>query len=493
MGGFFLLAVEGVSDPVLEVEFVHGSVESSNVLTLDLKTAINLALENNVDFRVRELKVESAQQSILVQKSEFDPELNGQIRLDKDRSSQTNRGTGARYDVKNEGTELNLKLVQNLSTGTTLELETSLKQDVSDRTPEQQEGRVAMNLVHPLLRGSSRNVVWFEVSLASMELELTKYELQAYAETLVASIELMYWDLILANKKVELFETSLEIARKNKTDVVARIASGMMAESMLAAVESEIALREQSLIDASSEVYELKWRLWSLLRAPNEQTIPEMMVKKELDEPFDLKESKQELLILAKSSRADLMQAKLMNSQRQLELEVTKNGLMPKLDFFTTLGKSGYDSNAKSAWGNIGEKAYDLSMGLEFQLKLGSRGEKAKHVIAINSKQQSELALENLERQIEMELHLTWHELERSRKQELAAIKTVALQKETVRVEQVRLENGLGTALLLAQAQRDLIGAQLSQLNAQVAIKKAQTNLYRVSGCLLNRRDLVLH
>ncbi|HET97520.1 MAG TPA: TolC family protein, partial [Desulfurivibrio alkaliphilus] len=66
------------------------------------------------------------------------------------------------------------------------------------------------------------------------------------------------------------------------------------------------------------------------------------------------------------------------------------------------------------------------------------------------------------------------------------------LQEKVLRVEQVKFDVGRGTALAVAQAQRDLLESQLAEVDAIIAHRLAITELYRLDGSLLNRRAILI-
>jgi hypothetical protein len=57
-------------------------------------------------------------------------------------------------------------------------------------------------------------------------------------------------------------------------------------------------------------------------------------------------------------------------------------------------------------------------------------------------------------------------------------------------VEREKYRLGRSTILLVSQAQRDLLTAQLSEVQATAAYLKALVNLYRLEGSLLERRGV---
>jgi outer membrane protein len=485
-----LNAEEGLSS---HLELIPSLKSSEQIQNISLQEAVLLALKNNGELHIKNIEVKQAQEKIETEKGVLDPKLLASVNMSRDLSAQTNRGTGSSYDVKNEGSELSLALTQPFSTGASVELITSLEQDVSNRTPEQQEARFGLTFTQPLLRGRGKQVVCAEILLSTMASELSRYEWKAYAEALVSNVESTYWKLVHSQEKVKLLEKSLEVALQNRENTLVRIEAGVASKIDAASVRSEVALRRQALIDSRSETVEFQWRLWSLMRTPASRSLPSLVAHEDPRENLEIDRSCEAFLLDALYHRSDLEQAQWLYSQRQLETVVTRQGVLPKLDFFTTLGKSGYESNAPKAYANVNEKAYDFSVGLELEYTLNARRAKGEHTIAIQSEEKAKLAIQNLKQQIELDVHLAYNEWQRCLLQVDASKTSVALQEETLRAETHRHESGLSTPYQLAQVQRDVLTTQLTYLEAKIALQRAHLLLYRSAGLLLEQRGVVLN
>lgn len=84
------------------------------------------------------------------------------------------------------------------------------------------------------------------------------------------------------------------------------------------------------------------------------------------------------------------------------------------------------------------------------------------------------------------------NQTERNRQQIEAGAVTVVLQEQTLEAEQERFSVGASTSLLVAQAQRDLVFSQLTQIEAIVNYRIALVSLYLAEGALLERRGIKL-
>jgi outer membrane protein TolC len=362
---------------------------------------------------------------------------------------------------------------------------------ISNRAPEQQQARLGLSVTQALLRGFGPAVNLAAVRQAEIGTVASRYELRGFTEALLAEAETAYWNFVLAQKQIAIFDSSLAVARRQRDETELRIEVGLLAEVEGAAARAEVARREQALIDARSDLEERRLRLLRLLNPDSEdsfeQRIDALSEPRTETAPFtDLTEHLQ----LAEKLRADLNQARLQLQQQTLETVITRNGLLPRLDFFITLGKTGYADSFADSFSELDGNTYDLGAGLSLSHSLGNRTAKARQQAAEASRRQAEQAVANLRQLVRLDVRLAANELERSRQQITASAATRTLQEQTLVAEQERFEAGISTSLLVSQAQRDLLLSQIAEVQAIVNYRIARVNLFLAEGSLLERRGI---
>ncbi len=103
---------------------------------------------------------------------------------------------------------------------------------------------------------------------------------------------------------------------------------------------------------------------------------------------------------------------------------------------------------------------------------------------------QSARAIENLSQLVELDVRLAWIEVLRAREQVTATAATRRYQQEVLRAEEAKFEADKSTSFLVAQAQRDLVAAQVQEVVAVVAGLKSLIDPHRLEGSLLERRHI---
>lgn len=459
---------------------------------LSVEQAVLQALANNRDLRVQQLTPVIARGFEAAERGVFDPELFAEGSVGLQQATEVSRATGEQFDVEAQDSSVAGGVRQRLPTGTDIELEARNDRGFSNRTEDQHEARLGLTVTQSLLQGFGPAVNLAAVRQAELETLASQYELRGFTEALLAETETTYWLFTLAEREIEIFEASLELARQQRDETRQRIDVGVLPETEIAAAEAEVALREQALIDARSEMESQRFRLLRLMNPENyaaaDQPIePTTQIEVEAAAIDDLPER----IELAMRLRPDLNEARLQVQQNRLETIVTRNGLLPRLDLFITLGKSGYAGSFADAAGDLAEgQSYDLTAGARFSYFLGNRAAEGRHAAAIATAQQSAAAVANLAQLIWLDLRLAATEVERSRQQIAATAATRALREETLRAEQERFRVGSSTNLLVAQAQRDLLESQIAEVSAIVSYRIALIELYRAEGSLLERRGI---
>ena len=87
-------------------------------------------------------------------------------------------------------------------------------------------------------------------------------------------------------------------------------------------------------------------------------------------------------------------------------------------------------------------------------------------------------------------MRLAVNEVERSREQISASRVTRTLREETLKAEKQRFDVGASTALLVAQAQRELLASSIAEVKAIVNYRVALVRLYLAEGSMLERRGV---
>jgi len=456
---------------------------ASGPLEVSVEDAILLGLENNQGFAVERFNPPLRRTVEDEERAVFDPTLGGQISKQRSKSDETDT------DVVSGNVSIN----QFLPTGTALSLEGSTAAtDSSLSSGTEYASRTEIGMTQSLLRGFGTGVNLARLRQARLSTLGSQYELRGFAESLVAEIEKTYWDFSLAQRQIDIFTDSLKLAEQQLNETVERINIGKLAEIELSAARAEVALRQEDLINARSSMATTRLRLLRLLNPRGENLWNREIVLKHKPIIPDVElDDVNSHVQTAMRMRTDLNQARLQTQQGDLEVVKTRNGLLPKMDLFMTLGRTGYADSFNRSINALDEDTYDVMFGLTFEYPPGNRGAEAQHRQALLSLDQQMESLKNLAQLVEVDVRSAYIEVNRAKESVAATAATRTFQEDAALAETEKFRVGKSTAFLVARAQRDLVSSRISETKALTDYLKALIDLYQLDGSLLDRRGIV--
>jgi outer membrane protein TolC len=465
---------------------------SEGPIEVTVEDAILLSIEHNLSLTVERLNPSILRTFEDQERAVFDPDLTGVFSYFNEKGPLGDMAVSEDPDYEDSRTDFDFAASQFFPTGTTISADLSNIRRWSDLYSDRYASRVGLSVTQALLQGRGLDVNLANLRQAELDTRFSQYELRGFIEALVAEVEKTYWDYALSQRQIQIVEASLEVAKQQLRETEEIIAVGRLAETEVAAAQAEIALRRQNLIDARSIMASTRLRLLRLLNPPslnlwkqellllNQPAVPEI----KLD---DVKSHVE----VALRMRPDLNQARLGVQRDDLEIVKTKNGLLPKLDLFINLGKTGYADSFGGSVSGITKDGYDVLAGVRFEYPPRNRDARARQERALLDREQAEEALENLAQLVQLDVRSAYIETNRAKEQIYATAATRQFQEESFRVETEKFRVGRSTNLLVAQAQRDLVSSQISEIRAVVSYLKALVELHRLEGSLLERRGIV--
>jgi len=473
-------------------EEIAARTVSPGPLKITVTEAILLCLENNRSFVVERLNPSIRQTFEDQERAVFDPATNADISAGRVKGESLARSGSETEDFSTDAAEGIISLEQYFPTGTRIALEASTQMDDSSLYDDSfYSTRLGMTVTQALLKGYGTDVNLVRLQQARLDTRMSAYELRGFTEFLVAEVERTYWDYALARRQIEIVEESLKVARQQLNETKELITVGRLARAELAAVQAEVASQEQALIEARANKESIHLQLLRLLNPAgpgiwqrevdliHQPTLPEIKL-----EGVDLH------VAVSMRIRPILNEARLKILRGDLELVKTKNGLLPLMDLFITLGKSGYANSFGESIGNINEDSYDAMAGVKFNYPIYNRDAKALHRRALLTREQLQKALENLSQLVEVDVRTAYIEVTRTKQQITASSVTRMFDEEKFRIETEKLRVGKSTSFQVAQAQRDLLVSRIAEVRALTSYLKALIDLYRQDGSLLERRGI---
>jgi outer membrane protein TolC len=467
--------------------------KEENKMEVSLEKALEMALKQNLALKIEKIDAEVSKTYIESEKARFDTNVRAEL-SGSERIAQVIYQQGDRGDNVANRTDFGITMSRINHSGSLTELEVSTSRTRSAQTDNFFSTRIGINFEHPLKRGAGKEVNLVSLRQAELDLSWSYYELQGFVLNLIAEIETRYWEYYLSTRRLEIMQESVRLAEQQYEETLRRIDVGSIPESEAAAAEAEVMLRKVDLINAESTA---SLAAVALLRIINPDTENFYKKRPVIVEPLfeiDLKpEGLEPLIKYALAERPEIQQADLLIQRQQLEVISTRNGLLPRLDFFARMGKTGYATSLSATNPKPGEKgSYDISAGFVYDLTRNRRDERARHQRATLNVKLRQQAMDNLEQLIKQEVINAWIEVNRTMQQIKATAATSEKQREKLRVEEVKFNVGKTTSFQVAQAQRDMTEARIAEVSSAIEHQQAYTELLRATGVLLNQRNIVL-
>ncbi|TAL18599.1 TolC family protein [bacterium] len=447
-------------------------------LRLTVLEAVRMAFEHNRAYAVKKtitaIKRENEEKALAA----FDPVVSGSLSAGKKFTDVSTPSSKSSDTLDAEG-----KVTKKLEMG--MVLEGSANASITD--PGTSSVRLGAAVTAPLMQGKGEEANLYEVRLARLDADASEYEVRALAESTASSTIAAYWDYSLALMELKIVEESLALAQRGLDETNGRIEAGKLAESERVTAEAEVALRRQAVIDADSRLEKAGIDLLRLLNPPSENLFALKIAPAESKElPAPPLPPLEEGVRGALKLRPEANQARLDIRRGELSVAKTRNGLLPKLDLFIRLGKSGYADSFGQAAGEFFGESYDASAGVTFSFPLGNRAARASEKSALLEKGQAEEALGNLLQLIEADVRKAHIEARRQLDQIEATKASERLEAEKARSASERYEVGRATGYEVALARRDEMEAHLGTVRASAGYLKALAELQRLEGALLD-------
>jgi len=348
------------------------------------------------------------------------------------------------------------------------------------------------SLTQHLLKGFGLDVNTSGIEIANNNLEISKNEFIDKISEIITRVIEAYWDLVFRIEDLKVKKKSLELAkdllRRNKIQVEI----GTMAPIEVLEAKSEVAFREEEIIKAQEELKNAEDTLRKLINIEDVPLAEDVKVIP-LDKPvFKLQRvSLTECLKEAFQKRPDYVQAKLSLQNRNIQLNVAKNQLLPTIDFVGRIASNSLSGNfGNSLDGIFRGKTPSWSIGLRIEFPIRNRIAKSELIKSQLEKERAQLQLKNLEQNIILEVKRAVRRVNTSIKQVEASRISRKLREERLRAEEEKFKVGLSTSRDVLEDQEDLILAESNVIRNITNYLKSLAQLDRVVGRTLERYSI---
>jgi outer membrane protein TolC len=490
---------------------------------LTLQEATRRALERNTTLAVERESLAQAGFSITGAKGAYDPFLEAAAgwRKHTDPINSTFSGAPAgSLSPENESATASASVTQLLPTGGSVQLFSDWGRDTTDNTfallsPAYTTG-FGVSARQPLLRNLAIDPAREAIRVASAERNASAAHLSAVVADTIGQVDAAYWSLVSARRNVAAFQSSVDLAEKQLSETKIRVDAGALSKTDVAQPIAERERRKGDLALVRQRVEEAANTLKLLvLGDPGDPAWKAEIVPTDEPESKTRAASLGQALDAALSKRPEISEARWRHERVEVQVEARKSDLKPRLDLVAAYGRRGLAGHAnpsavdfngqpvvvpdplnggwKRSYGTIHDNEFpDASVGLAFSLPLGNRAAKAGLAIAKSELSQAATVVSAAEQQVQAEVRNAVFALESARQRVEAAIAGRSAAETQLYAEQERFQAGLSTNFLVLTRQNDLTAARVTETLALTDYRKAETELARATGELLEQRHIVV-
>ena len=338
----------------------------------------------------------------------------------------------------------------------------------------------------------------------------------------VDQIENLYWNLVFAYENVRVQQEALAFAQKTLSDNKKQVEIGSLAPIEVVRAQNTVAADQENLIQAQTNLdlqqLLMKNALSRTLQDPklaNAEVIPTSTMALPQQEPVVPTE---DLVNEALQHRAELAESRIDLKNREISEKALQNELRPSLDVFAYYGGSGAGGDQNplatcplptpsfctpagafptTGYGTtlnklVNSTAPDKGAGFTLSIPIRNRQAQALQVRSELEYRQAEMRLQQIENQVRIEVRNAQFSVTQNRSAVEAAQAAVELAKQSLDAEQKKFKLGASTSTLVLQNQSALATAESNLVSAEAAYEKAQIELDRATGLLLEHSGIVI-
>lgn len=359
----------------------------------------------------------------------------------------------------------------------------------TERTVSGQVG--VFSLSQPLLRNFWTDGTRLQIFLNKQGLRTSELDLRQQIIDTVTAVEQAYFNLIFAQENVTVQSKALELAERLLAENRKRVEVGALAPLDEKQAEAQAAASRADLLDAQGNE-DTQQRVLKILLSDDYSQWQSVHIKPgepmvAVPEKFDIQESWRRGMTL----RTDLIKQKIALENQGYIVKYQKNQLMPQLN---VVGSYGY-SAASGSWGDSFDQYANQdnpfwSVGGQLSIPLGNRTARNNYKTAKTTQEQINLQLKQLQQRIMVVIEDAIAVAQTSFQRVKATREARSFAAAALEAEQKKLESGKSTSFEVLRLQRDLTTAASSEIRALADYNIALARLAQSEGSTLERRQV---
>ncbi len=360
------------------------------------------------------------------------------------------------------------------------------------------------------------------IQIAKNDREISDVGFRLQIITTVDQIENMYWDLVYAYENARVQKEQLAFAQKTFSDTQKQVEIGTLAPIEVVRAQSTVASDQQTLTVALTNLQLqqllMKNALSRTLVDPvlaDAEVIPTSTMELPPQEPVV---PIQDLVNDALGHRPELAEQRINLSNTAISNKAIRSALLPSVDLFAYYGGAGAggDSNPNyicvqqpTACGLtsppatippisygatlnqlVNSTAPDKGVGVNVNIPLRNRAAQSVQIRGEFEYRQAQLRIQQIENQVRIEVRNAQFGVQQNRASVSSAQAAVDYARQSLDAEQKKYALGASTSTLVLQNQTALTQAEVTLVSAKAAYEKAEVEMDRSIGLLLDHAGI---
>ena len=359
--------------------------------------------------------------------------------------------------------------------------------------------------------GTGPNMRFLRIARNNKKISDIAFKSQVIAT--ITQIANIYWDLVSAYEGERVTEQSYAFAQQSLGNARKQLQLEAIPAMDVMRAEAEVSRRDQDLTVAKTNLQLQESLLKNALTKNLDDPVLESMPVIPTDrlEPTDAGPVRplEDLINVALRDRPELSESDIDLQNRQITRKAAKNALLPTLALvgfyggtglagelnpvFTGMNNISVPTDFSGAFANaFNNSSPDYFVGANLNIPIRNRVAKADQYRSELEYRQAELRMQQLKKQIRIEVRNAQYALEQGRARVAAAKKARDLADKTFTIMQKEQTLGAGSSFQTLTAQRDLAVAELDLVNATTAYQKSKLELERATGTTLEDNGIQL-
>jgi outer membrane protein TolC len=450
--------------------------------------------------------------------SSYDPDITGAFNIEHYTEPLSNQQIYGVPTLQQNTTTGNISYTQAFATGTTFSASFSNNRATTN-SPFSYLNPTLNTYYHfgvqqQLLAGFGLgpNLRFLRIAKNNQRISDEAFKLQVV--TTITQIANMYWDLVAAYEDEQVKTRSLDFAQQSLDSGRKQLALQAIPAMDVMKDEAEVANREQDLTIAKTTLQFQELLIKNALTKNLDDPILEAMPVRPTDkssagvdktQAAPMQGRTEGIIGRALRDRLELGESDIDLENRRLSRDAARNALLPTVTLTASYAgsglaglqnpQSGLVSTSPAGFGGavtnaLNGSAPDYYVGVNVNIPLRNRVAKSDQYRSELEARQSELRLQQLKKQIRIEVRNAQYSLEQSEARVESARKARDLAQKTFDITAKEQELGAGSNYQTLTSRRDLAAAESALVAALTAYQKARIELDRSVGSTLDANDI---